>query len=58
MSTGLPTQNRWVTALALGPRGERLHAGLDRTHVGDDEHGLYVRALTEGRGREANTAAQ
>ena len=46
MNTGLPKQNRWVKALAVGPRGERLYAGLHRTDVGADEHGLYVRDLT------------
>jgi hypothetical protein len=46
VSTGPPKQNRWVKALAVGPRGERLYAGLHRTDVGADEHGLYVRDLT------------
>jgi len=30
----------------VGPRGERLYAGLKRTYTGADEHGLYVRDLT------------
>lgn len=46
MSMGLPKQNRWVTALAIGTSDERLYAGLTRTYTGADEHGLYVRELT------------
>lgn len=47
MSEGLPAQNRTIGPLAIGPRGQHLYAGLARTHVGADEHGLYVRDLTE-----------
>ena len=46
MSTGLPKQHRWVNALAVGPRGERLYAGVEPSYAGDEEHGLYVRDLT------------
>ena len=46
MNTGLPKQHRWVNALAVGPRGERLYAGVEPSYAGDEEHGLYVRDLT------------
>lgn len=46
MNTGLPKQHRWVKALAVDPRGERLYAGVEPSYAGDEEHGLYVRDLT------------
>ena len=46
MNTGLPKQHRWVNALAVGPRGERLYADVEPSYAGDEEHGLYVRDLT------------
>jgi photosystem II stability/assembly factor-like uncharacterized protein len=45
MSEGLPAHRR-VQEIALGPAGRRLYAGMDRTYVSADEHGLYVRDLT------------